>query len=120
MGRPKKEFDSISIRVEKSSYILAKKAADALGESMVDYASRILRENAFRDMLKASKEKINKILHDLDALCSTDGIAEGDEKNLADFGKSLTTIKNALGEEMEKQTRSEQEIRKSGQNGSAI
>lgn len=60
MGRPKKDIDAASMRLEKDAYELARQAAAIFGESIVTYASRIVRERAQADLLEDAKRRIKE------------------------------------------------------------
>ncbi len=49
MGRPKKPVDTVSIRIDADAQQLARQACSYSGESIVDYISRIVREQAGKD-----------------------------------------------------------------------
>jgi uncharacterized protein (DUF1778 family) len=58
MGRPKKDIEAVSMRLEEDAYELARQAAAIFKESIVVYASRIVRERAQADLLEDAKRRI--------------------------------------------------------------
>lgn len=56
MGRPKRLIGSTSIKVDDDACDLVRKAATFLGESVVDYASRVLREQARKDLREGAEK----------------------------------------------------------------
>jgi len=58
MGRPKKDVDAVSMRLEEDAYELARQAAAIFKESIVVYASRIVRERAAADLLEDARRRI--------------------------------------------------------------
>jgi uncharacterized protein (DUF1778 family) len=58
MGRPKKDVEAVSMRIEEDAYELARQAAAIFKESIVVYASRIVRERAQADLLEDAKRRI--------------------------------------------------------------
>lgn len=63
MGRPKRVVATTSIKIEEDAYELVRKASTFLDESVVQYASRILREQARKDL----REGAEKFLRDEEA-----------------------------------------------------
>ena len=67
MGRPKKSVGTVSIRIDEDAQQLARQACSYTGESIVDYISRVVREQAEKDaregaekFLKESKDKTKR------------------------------------------------------------
>jgi uncharacterized protein (DUF1778 family) len=60
MGRPKKDIEAVSMRLEEDAYELARQAAAIFKESIVVYASRIVRERAQADLLADAKRRIKE------------------------------------------------------------
>jgi hypothetical protein len=58
MGRPKKEIDATSMRLETDAYELARQAAAIFQESIVVYASRIVRQHAQADLLEDAIRRV--------------------------------------------------------------
>jgi uncharacterized protein (DUF1778 family) len=58
VGRPKKDIEAVSMRLEEDAYELARQAAAIFGESIVVYASRIIRERANADLLESARKRI--------------------------------------------------------------
>jgi uncharacterized protein (DUF1778 family) len=60
VGRPKKDIEAVSMRLETDAYELARQAAAIFGESIVVYASRVIRERADADLLEAARRRIKE------------------------------------------------------------
>ena len=58
VGRPKKDVETSSMKLEKDAYELARKAAAIYRESIITYASRLVREHASQDLLADAKRQI--------------------------------------------------------------
>jgi hypothetical protein len=56
MGRPKRVIKTTSIKVEEDACELVRKAATFRGETVVRYASRILREQARKDLREGAEQ----------------------------------------------------------------
>lgn len=56
MGRPKRVMRTTSIKVEEDACELVRKAATFRGETVVQYASRILREQARKDLREGAEQ----------------------------------------------------------------
>jgi uncharacterized protein (DUF1778 family) len=60
MGRPRKDVEAVSMRLEEDAYELARQAAAIHKESIVAYASRVVRERAQADLLEDAKRRIKE------------------------------------------------------------
>jgi uncharacterized protein (DUF1778 family) len=60
VGRPKKDIEAVSMRLEEDAYELARQAAAIFGESIVVYASRVIRERADADLLESARRRIKE------------------------------------------------------------
>lgn len=58
MARPKKSSKTVTIRVTEEAHQLAQVASGYTGESIVDYASRVLSERGRSDVIALHKEFI--------------------------------------------------------------
>jgi uncharacterized protein (DUF1778 family) len=56
MGRPKRVVATTSIKIEEDAYELVRKAATFLDQSVVEYVSRILREQARKDLREGAEK----------------------------------------------------------------
>jgi hypothetical protein len=56
VGRPKRTVPTSSVKVEVDAIDLVRKAATFLGEDMVEYASRVLRERALQDLRDGARQ----------------------------------------------------------------
>lgn len=54
MGRPKRDIPTTSLKLEEDAVDLVRRAASFLGVSSVAYASRVLREQATKDIREAA------------------------------------------------------------------
>lgn len=50
MGRPRKGIDRMSVRIDVKAIAMCRKAAAATGEPVVDYMSRVLMDQATKDV----------------------------------------------------------------------
>lgn len=60
MGRPKKNPDMATIRIEAEVNELAKQASGIFAESVVAYVTRIVREKAEQDILENAREVLKR------------------------------------------------------------
>jgi uncharacterized protein (DUF1778 family) len=56
MGRPKKGIGTTSMRIDDDAYDLARKASGFTGESLIQYVSRVVREQAEKDVRIGAEE----------------------------------------------------------------
>jgi hypothetical protein len=56
MGRPKRVIKTTSIKIEEDANELVRKAAMFRNETVVQYASRILREQARKDLREGAEQ----------------------------------------------------------------
>ena len=61
MGRPKKRIATTSMRIDDDAYDLARKASGFTGESLIEYVSRVVREQAEKDVRAGAEDFLRSV-----------------------------------------------------------
>lgn len=56
MGRPRRTVGTVSMKIEEDAHDMARKASGFTGESIVQYISRVVREQAEKDVRAGAEE----------------------------------------------------------------